>query len=145
MVGNVAFGAGLVLVLTTTILGGFGGVALLLELADRAFLSSVVPDDGRGAVVIGGIAFGAVTGGFVPALLIGMVHGTETKPRVRPGKAARNVAALLAFDVYVVVLAVLVSQLGRLLPEQLTTLVGVFAIGFSWMPLALLPREKFGS
>jgi hypothetical protein len=138
------FGAGLVLVFAAMILGGFAGVALLLSLADSWLLSSVVPDDGRSAVVVGGIAFGAVTGAFVPALLIGMTHGTEEKPRVRPDAAARNLLAVLVFDVFVVLAAFVLSQLGCILPERAVSLVSVLAIGLSWIPLALAPWEKLG-
>ncbi|MFF3344857.1 hypothetical protein [Streptomyces sp. NPDC002779] len=144
LVGNIVFGAGLVLVFAAMVLGGFAGVALLLALADTSLLSAVVPDDGRSAVVVGGIAFGAITGAFVPALLIGMAHGTEEKPRVRPDAAARNVLALVIFDVFVVLLAFVLSQLGWILPERAVSLVSVLVIGLSWIPLALAPWERLG-
>ncbi|MBC2907257.1 hypothetical protein [Streptomyces cupreus] len=144
LLGNIMFGAGLILVFAAMVLGGFAGVALLLELADSSFLSSVVPEDGRNAVVVGGIAFGAITGAFVPALLIGMVHGTEEKPRVRPDAAARNLLAVLVFDVFVVLLAFVLSQVGWILPGRVTSVVSVIVIGLSWIPLALAPWEKLG-
>jgi hypothetical protein len=142
--GNVAFGAGLVLVLAAMIVGGFVGVALLLALADSSFLSSAIPDDGRNAVVVGGIAFGCVTGAFVPMLLIGMVHGTAEKPRLRPGAAVRNAFAVLIFDVYVVLVGLVLSQLGWVFPERIITVASVLVIGLSWIPLALTPWERLG-
>ncbi|MER5910746.1 hypothetical protein ABT124_09640 [Streptomyces sp. NPDC001982] len=135
---------GLLLALTAMILGGFAGVALLLGLADTSFLTPMVPDDGRNAVVVGGIALGCITGGFVPTLLMGMAHGSEDKPRIRPGTAGKNLLAVLVFDVYVVILAFILAQLGWILPERPVTLVSVLCIGFSWAPLALMPWKKLG-
>ncbi|MFJ2603420.1 hypothetical protein ACIO13_00280 [Streptomyces sp. NPDC087425] len=140
-VANAAFALGVLVVLATTVLGAFAAVALLL---DTAALASVVPDAGRNALVIGGIALGGGTGLFVPVVLFGMVRGNDTTPRVGPGAAARTLLALLVFDAYVLALSLLVSQAGRLLPEKLTTLTAVFAIGFSWMPLAMIPWKRLG-
>jgi len=142
--GNLAFAAGFVVVLATTLLGAFALVALLLAAADAAPLSSIVPDDGRNALVVGGIAAGGVTGLVLPLVLFGMAKGNEGTPRVGAGAAGRNLLALPAFDVYVLVLAVVVAQLGWVLPKAVTTTVAVFAVGFSWMPLAMIPRERLG-
>ncbi|MEV0206176.1 hypothetical protein AB0H97_13345 [Streptomyces sp. NPDC050788] len=142
--GNIVFALGLIVVLATTILGAFAAVALLLDATDAAPLSSVVPDDGRNALVVGGIALGGATGLVLPVVLFGMVKGTEETPRVGAGAAGRKLLALLAFDVYVLILAVVVAQFGRLLPEGITTVVAVFAVGFSWMPLAMIPPERLG-
>lgn len=143
---NVAFAAGVVLVLAAMTLGAFAGVALATSLADDSFLSHAVPEDGRSSLVIGGIGVGGLTGLLLPLILMGLVRGTERKPRrrLRPTEAFRNTLALLAFDVYLLLVSAIAAQLGRFLPEGLTTLLSVFAIGFSWMPLALIPWERFG-
>ncbi|WP_086562122.1 hypothetical protein [Streptomyces africanus] len=141
---NVAFGAGMLLVLATATLGAFAAVALLGGAVDAAPLSNIVPDDGNNALVVGGIASGGLTGLMLPVILFGMVRGTEDTPRVGPGAAARKALAVLVFDVCLLVVALLVSQLGWFLPAQLTTVVAVFAVGFSWMPLAMVPWERFG-
>ncbi|MFJ4789017.1 hypothetical protein [Streptomyces sp. NPDC088794] len=142
--GNIAFACALVAVLLTTLLGAFVAVALVLAAADAAPLSSIVPDDGRNALVVGGIAAGALTGFVLPVVVFGMAKGNEETPRVGAGAAGRKLLALLAFDVYGLVLAVIVAQLGWVLPKTVTTTVAVFAIGFSWMPLAMIPRERLG-
>ncbi|MGW3286042.1 hypothetical protein ACWDR3_15540 [Streptomyces sp. NPDC001002] len=142
--GNIAFGAGLIVVLTAMVLGAFAAVALLSKAADAAPLSTVIPDDGRAALVVGGIASGGITGLVLPVILLTLVRGTEDSPRIGPGTALLKVLAVLAFDVYVLVLAVILAQLGRVLPETVTATVAVFAIGFSWMPLAMIPRERLG-
>ncbi|MEU5598127.1 hypothetical protein [Streptomyces sp. NPDC020298] len=143
-VGNVAFGAGLVVVLATMTLGAFAGVMLTSDLAKASLLSTVVPDDGHTALMVGAIALGGITGLMLPVILLGMVRGSGDKPRIGPGAAVRKVLAVLAFDVYLLLVAILVSQLGWILPKGATTLVAVFAVGFSWMPLAMVPWEKLG-
>ncbi|MGV9500778.1 hypothetical protein ACWDQ0_21090 [Streptomyces sp. NPDC003642] len=142
--GNAAFGAGVLAVLTTATLGAFAAVALLGRIVDAGPLSSVVPDEGHNALVVGGIAAGGLTGLMLPVILFGMVRGTEETPRVGPAAAARKVLAVLAFDVLLLSVSFLVAQLGWLLPTQVTTVVAVFAVGFSWMPLAMVPWERFG-
>jgi len=142
--GNVVFALGVTVFLAAVLIGAFAAVALLLDAADAAPLSSVIPGDGRNALVVGGIALGGVTGLVVPVVLFGMVKGTDKNPRVGVGAAGRKLLALLAFDVYVLVLAVVVAQLGRLLPAPATTLAAVFAVGFSWMPAAMIPPERLG-
>ncbi|MFJ8595588.1 hypothetical protein [Streptomyces sp. NPDC093598] len=142
--GNVAFGAGVLLVLATAVLGAFAAVALLGRAVDPGPLSSVVPDDGINALVVGGIAVGGLTGLMLPVILFGMVRGNENTPRVGPAAAARKVLAVLVFDVWLLVVALLVAQLGWFLSAQLTTVVAVFAVGFSWMPLAMVPWERLG-
>ncbi|MET9405623.1 hypothetical protein ABZX90_07550 [Streptomyces sp. NPDC002935] len=126
------------------ILGAFAGVSLTTGLADDSFLSPAVPEDGRSALVIGGIGMGGLTGLFLPLILLGLVRGTEEKPRLRTAEALRKVLAVLVFDVYLLAVSVVVAQLGWVLPEGLTVLLSVFVIGFSWMPLALIPWERFG-
>lgn len=142
--GNIAFGAGLLLVLATMTLGAFAGVALTIGLADDSFLSSAVPDDGRNAVGIGGIGMGGLLGLMLPLLLLAAVRGTEEKPRLGPGEALLKALAIVAFSVYLVVVSLLAAQLGWILPKGPTTLVSFFVVGFSWMPLALVPWERFG-
>ncbi|MGW3662905.1 hypothetical protein [Streptomyces sp. NPDC005141] len=143
-VQNVAFAAGIIAVLATMTLGAFAGVYLTTSLADDSILSNAVPADGRNSLVVGGIGVGGLTGLLLPLILAGVVKGTEEKPRLRPTEAFRTVLALLVFDVYLLAVAVIVAQFGRILPEGLTVLLSVFAIGFSWMPLALIPWERFG-
>ncbi|MEU9222818.1 hypothetical protein AB0D40_00320 [Streptomyces massasporeus] len=142
--GNVAFGAGALLVLATATLGAFAVVALLGKAVAPGPLSSVVPDEGHNALIVGGIAIGGLTGLMLPVILFGMVRGNEDTPRVGPASAARKVLAVLVFDVFLMVVSFLVAQLGWLLPAQITTVVAVFAIGFSWMPLAMVPWERLG-
>ncbi len=77
-------------------------------------------------------------------MLIAMVRGSGDEPRMGVRKAAKTVLGLVCFDVYVFVLAVLVSLLGWLLPQQITTFVAVCVIGFSWVPVGLFPWEKVG-
>ncbi|MFE1285533.1 hypothetical protein [Streptomyces sp. NPDC058751] len=139
-----AFAAGVIGVLATMTLGAFAGVSLATGLADDSVLSDAVPAEGRGSLVIGGIGVGGLTGLLVPLILAGLVKGTEKRPRLRPAEAFTKVLALLAFDVYLLAVSVVVAQSGRILPEGLTVLLSVFAIGFSWMPLALIPWERFG-
>ncbi|MFE9025786.1 hypothetical protein ACFYOA_05895 [Streptomyces iakyrus] len=145
--GNIAFGAGALLTLATAVLGAFAAVALLGRTVDPGPLSGVVPDDGHHALVVGGIAIGGLTGLMVPVILFGMVRGKEANggtPRVGPAAAARKVLAVLVFDVWLLAVAFLVAQLGWILPAQLTTVVAVFAVGFGWVPPALVPWERFG-
>lgn len=142
--GNIAFAAGLILVLATTILGAFAGVYLTLKLADESFLSPAIPENGRIALVIGGIGFGAMVGGFLPLTILGLFGGTDEKPRLRPIEASRKMLGVLLFGIYLVVVSILAAQLGWILPEGLVALAGVFAVGFGWVPLALLPWERFG-
>ncbi|WP_191971448.1 hypothetical protein [Streptomyces luteolifulvus] len=130
-------------VLVAMVLGGFAGVALTERLADASFLSAVIPEDGRGSLVIGGIGLGALTGILLPLILLGLFRGTSKTTRLRPPEAWLKLLGLLVFDVYLLVVAVVVSQLGWALPEGLTRLISVFAIGFSWIPLAVIPWEKF--
>ncbi|MFE8965001.1 hypothetical protein [Streptomyces iakyrus] len=145
--GNIAFGAGALLTLTTAVLGAFAAVALLGRTVDPGPLSGVVPDDGHRALVVGGIAIGGLTGLMVPVILFGMVRGKEANggpPRVGPAAAARKVLTVLVFDVWLLAVAFLVAQLGWILPARLTTVVAVFAVGFGWVPPALVPWERFG-
>ncbi|NUP22936.1 MAG: hypothetical protein HOZ81_44135 [Streptomyces sp.] len=142
VVGNVAFGVGVVVVLAAMALGVYAAVALLGDAVDRAPLSDVVPEDGRIALVIGGIAVGGITGLLVPVIVFGMVKRGEA--RVGLVGALRKILAVLVFDVYLLVVALVVAQLGWVLPRQLVNVLGVFAVGFSWMPLAMLPWEKLG-
>ncbi|MGA5449873.1 hypothetical protein ACPCVO_24820 [Streptomyces umbrinus] len=142
--GNIAFGAGLLLVLATMTLGAFAGVALTIGLADDSFLSPVVPDDGRNAVGIGGIGMGGLLGLMLPLLLLAAVRGTEEKPRLGPGEALLKALVLVLFSVYLVVVSLLAAQLGWILPEGITTLLSFFIVGFSWAPVALIPWERFG-
>lgn len=134
----------MLLVLATATLGAFGAVALLGRAVGAAPLSSVVPDEGHNAAVVGGIGVGGLTGLMLPVILFGMARGNEDTPRVGLGAAARKVLAVLVFDVWLPVVALLVAQLGWLLPAQVTTVVAVFAVGFGWMPLAMVPWERFG-
>ncbi|MEU0643175.1 hypothetical protein [Streptomyces umbrinus] len=142
--GNIAFGAGLLLVLATMTLGAFAGVALTIGLADDSFLSPAVPDDGRNAVGIGGIGMGGLLGLMLPLLLLAAVRGTEEKPRLGPGEALLKALVLVLFSVYLVVVSLLAAQLGWILPEGITTLLSFFIVGFSWAPVALTPWERFG-
>ncbi|WAU79080.1 hypothetical protein O1Q96_04520 [Streptomyces sp. Qhu-G9] len=144
MAGNIAFGAGLLLVLATMTLGACAGVALTIGLADDSFLSSAVPDDGRNAVGIGGIGMGGLLGLMLPLILFAAVRGTEEKSRLGPGEALFKALGIVVFSVYLVVVSLLAAQLGWILPEWLTTLLSFFAVGFSWAPVALLPWERFG-
>ncbi|MEU6275488.1 hypothetical protein ABZ871_24195 [Streptomyces populi] len=141
---NAVFVAGVISVLATMTLGAFAGVSLTTGLADSSALSDVVPADGRNSLVIGGIGAGGLTGLLIPLILAGAVKGTEEKPRLRLAEAFTNVLALLVFDVYLLAVSVLVAQFGRILPKGLTVLLSVFAIGFSWMPLALIAWERSG-
>lgn len=142
--GNIAFAAGLTLVLTTMILGAFAAVYLALKLADESFLASAVPEDGRTSLVIGGIGFGGLVGGFLPLTILGLFGGTDEKPRLRPTEAVRKMLTVLLFGAYLVLVSAIVAQLGWILPEGLVALAGVFAVGFGWIPLALVPWEKYG-
>uniref|UniRef100_A0AAU2A7A9 Integral membrane protein n=1 Tax=Streptomyces sp. NBC_00093 TaxID=2975649 RepID=A0AAU2A7A9_9ACTN len=131
-------------VFATTMGGAFAGVFLMLRLGDSTPLSSLMHEDGRGGLVAGGIVLGASIGAFAPFTLFEMVRGDENNPRLGGGAAARRALGVLAFDVYVFVLALVVSLLGWILPAVVTNLVGVFVIGFSWVPLGLFPWEKVG-
>ncbi|WP_413757649.1 hypothetical protein [Streptomyces sp. MMBL 11-3] len=142
--GNVVFGVGLLLVLATMTLGAYAGVALADGLADDSFLSSAVPDDGRNALVVGGIGAGGLAGLLVPLILFSAVRGGDGKPRTGPGEALLKIFGTLAVGVYLLCVSVVTAQLGRFLSEGATTLVSVFVVGFSWMPLALVPWERFG-
>ncbi|CAL9467801.1 hypothetical protein SUDANB108_02788 [Streptomyces sp. enrichment culture] len=141
--GSVAFAAGVLLVLATATLGAFAAVALLGRAVDPGPLSSLVPGEGQHALIVGGIAAGGLTGLMLPVILFGMVRGNEDTP-LGPVAAGRKVLAVLVFDVLLLLVSFLVAQLGRLLPQQITTVVAVFAVGFSWMPLAMVPWERFG-
>ncbi|MFD8815681.1 hypothetical protein ACFV23_30390 [Streptomyces sp. NPDC059627] len=63
---------------------------------------------------------------------------------VGPGSALLKVLAALVFGVYLLVRSIVVSQVGWILPPGVTTLVAVFAIGFSWMPPAVIPWKELG-
>jgi MFS family permease len=142
--GSLAFGAGLIFVLATMVLSGFAGAALASELGENSSLAWAVPDEGLIALIVGGMAAGAVLGLLLPLLLVGMFRGTAEKPRIGPREAAVKLLAALGFCFYLSLVGLLVSQLGWLLPESVTVLVAVFAVGFSWMPLALLPGNGTG-
>ncbi|MFF3488124.1 hypothetical protein ACFYXC_33270 [Streptomyces sp. NPDC002701] len=142
--GNVVFGVGLLLVLATMTLGAYAGVALAGGLADDSFLEPTVPHDGRNALIVGGIGAGGLTGLLVPLILFSAVRSTEDKPRTGPGEALLKILGTLAVGVYLLLVSVVAAQVGRLLPEGATALVSVFVVGFSWMPLALVPWERFG-
>ncbi|MFE9767877.1 hypothetical protein ACFYPC_25710 [Streptomyces sp. NPDC005808] len=144
LAGNVAFGAGLLLVLATMTLGAYAGVALALGLAGDSFLSSAVPGDGRNAVVVGGIGAGGLTGLLLPLTLFAAVRGTEARPRLGPGEALLKMLGVLVLAVYLLIVSLLAAQLGWILPIGLVTLLSVFLVGFSWVPLALIPWERFG-
>ncbi|MDN3028662.1 hypothetical protein [Streptomyces sp. S.PB5] len=140
--GNVAFGVGVVVVLAAMALGVYAAVALLGDAVDRAPLSDLVPEDGHIALIIGGIAVGAVTGLMVPVIVFGMFRKGEA--RAGAGAVARKLLAVLVFDVWLLLVAFAVAQLGWFLPQGLVNVIGVFAVGFSWMPLAMVPWEKLG-
>ncbi|WP_405817169.1 hypothetical protein OG241_21615 [Streptomyces sp. NBC_01390] len=141
---NVLFTAAFLVVAATALGGAFACVALLLKAADNSSLSALVPENGRIALVIGGIVVGGVTGMMVPLTVFAMAKGNEKEPRVGPVAAVRRILAVLVFSAYVLLVAFLVAQLGRFLPQSIVNIVGVFAVGFSWMPLAMLPWEKLG-
>ncbi|NEC89717.1 hypothetical protein [Streptomyces sp. SID12501] len=142
--GNVLFAAAFLLVFATTMGGAFACVFLMLRLGDSSPLSSLVHEDGRGALVAGGIVLGAIPGLYLPLILIAMVRGTGDSPRMEVGAAGKKVLGLVLFDVYVFVLAVVASLLGWILPAGITNVVAVVVVGFSWIPLALFPWEKVG-
>ncbi|MGY1500406.1 hypothetical protein ACW4TU_28135 [Streptomyces sp. QTS52] len=142
--GKVLFAAGFLFVAATTVGGAFACVAVLLKAVDSSSLSGLVPEDGRIALIIGGIAIGGVTGLMLPLGVLAMVKGNEEKPRVGPVATLRRVLAVIVFDLYLLLVALLVAQLGRFLPQGVVNIVSVFAVGFSWMPLAMLPWEKLG-
>ncbi|MGW0913185.1 hypothetical protein ACWD1Z_15770 [Streptomyces sp. NPDC002784] len=139
LAGNILFAGAAVLVLATTVLGAFAAGALLLSP-----LSAAVPEDGEHAVAVGCIGLGGITGLVLPLILFGMVRGDQDTPRLGAGAASRKILALLVFAGYLLAVAVVVAQLGHLLPRDITTTVAVFAVGFGWMPLAMVPREKLG-
>ncbi|MGV9454940.1 hypothetical protein [Streptomyces sp. NPDC003635] len=139
LAGNLAFGAGAVGVLATTVLGAFAAVALL-----KSPLSAAVPEDGKHALVVGCVGLGGIVGLMVPTVLFGMVRGTEDTPRVEPGEALRKILAVLVFGAWLVIVGLVAAQLGHVLPRDLTTTVAVLAVGFGWMPLAMVPWEKLG-
>ncbi|MDT9698634.1 hypothetical protein [Streptomyces sp. P17] len=139
LAGNVLFAVAAIVVSATTVLGAFAAVALLLSP-----LSALVPEGGEHAVGVGCIGLGGITGLVLPLILFGMVRAGEDTPRVGPGVAARKILALLVFAVWILLVAVAVAQLGYVLPRDLTTTVAVFGVGFSWMPLVMVPWEKLG-
>jgi hypothetical protein len=142
--GKLLSAAAFLFVFTATMLGAFACVALLMKAADGSSLSGLVPEDGRIALAIGGIAIGGVTGLMLPLAVLAMVTGNEEQPRVGPVATVRRILAVLVVDLYLLLVALLVAQFGRLLPQGIVNVVGVFAVGFSWMPLAMLPWEKLG-
>ncbi|NGO12205.1 hypothetical protein G5C60_32515 [Streptomyces sp. HC44] len=48
------------------------------------------------------------------------------------------------FGIYLVVVSLLATQLGWILPEGVITLLSVPVVGFSWVPLVMIPWERFG-
>jgi hypothetical protein len=145
LAGNIAFGAALLLVLATMTLGGFACVALTTGLADDSFLSSAVPDDGRIAMVFGGIGMGGLLGMMLPVILFGAIlPGTEEKPRLGPGEALLKALALVVFSVYLVVVSLLAAQLGWILPEGVVAVLSFVVVVLSWVPVALIPWKRFG-
>ncbi|WP_461065730.1 hypothetical protein [Streptomyces pseudoechinosporeus] len=141
LAGDIAFGTAAVLVLATIMLGAYAGAALTHGLADDSFLSSAVPDDGRVAVIIGGVGMGSL---MLPLLLLAAVRGTKEKPRLRPGEALLKALAVVLLGVYLGVVSLLPAQLGWILPERVVSLISVPFVGFSWAPLVLIPWEQFG-
>ncbi|WAZ22092.1 hypothetical protein STRCI_003312 [Streptomyces cinnabarinus] len=137
--GNVLFALAAVVVLATTVLGAFGAVALLLSP-----LSLLTPDEGETAVVVGCIGLGGIIGLMVPVVLFGMVKGSADTPRVGPGEALRKLLAVLGFGVFLALVGVVAAQVGWVLPKDITAVVAVFAVGFAWVPLAIVPWEKLG-
>ncbi|MFE9686010.1 hypothetical protein [Streptomyces sp. NPDC006285] len=125
-------------------LGGYEGVTLGAALADRSFVTPAVPDDGHDALLVGGIGGGGLIGLVIPLILFAAVRGTEEKPRLRPGEALIKALATLAIGCYLLAVSLLSAQLGWIFPQRTTTVLSVFAVGFSWAPLALFPWERFG-
>ncbi|MFF7476337.1 hypothetical protein [Streptomyces sp. NPDC008092] len=72
------------------------------------------------------------------------MQGSEQETRIGPGSALLKVLALLVLAVYLMAMSVVVSQVGWILPSRATALVCVFAIGASWMTLAMVPWERLG-
>jgi hypothetical protein len=123
---------------------GYAAASYFFALGDDGFLAPAVPADGRVALVIGGLGIGGLTGLMVPVVLLGAVRGSAGTPRLTSAEAATKIALVLCFDVYLAVVAVLAAQAGWLLGRGGTVLLAVFFVGFSWVPLALVPWEKFG-
>ncbi|MFJ8086397.1 hypothetical protein ACIQ6Y_38300 [Streptomyces sp. NPDC096205] len=138
------FGAGLIVVLATMASGAFAGVTLVARLADDSFLAAAVPEDGLGAFIVGGLTAGGLLGLMLPLILLGSLRGNATTPRLSVGEAVGKLLLLGGICTYLLVVALVAAQLGRLLPEELTTLLGVFVVGFSWVPLALFPWRDIG-
>ncbi|MFE1440091.1 hypothetical protein [Streptomyces sp. NPDC058739] len=136
------FATGLIAVLAAVALGGFAGAVLGAGPAEDSFLTAAVPEDGLGAVVVGGLAAGALTGLLLPLLLAATLRGAADKPRVPPREAAVKLLAVLGSGAYLLTIGLAAAQLGRLLPQDLTTTLSVFAVGLGWMPLALVPRGR---
>lgn len=132
-VGNVLFAGAVIVALAAMVGGAFAAVAGLLEP-----LSGLAPEDGEHALVVGCVGLGGVVGLGVPVILFG------TGSRSGVGDAGRRILGLLVFAVYLLVVAVVFAQLGYALPRDLTTTVAVFAVGFSWMPLVMVPWERLG-
>ena len=127
LAGNIAFGTGAVLVLATMTLGGYVGATFTLGLADDSFLSSAVPDDGRPAVITGGLGMGGLLGMLLPLLLLAAVRGTEEKPRLGPGEALLKAFAIVVLGAYLVVVSLFAAQLGWFLPEWVIRLINFFS------------------
>ncbi|MEU6079259.1 hypothetical protein [Streptomyces sp. NPDC047108] len=142
--GKAGFALAVVVILALITVSAIGALAVMGKLTHESPLSSVVPEDGRMATAIGALAMGGVVGLFVPLTLIKAVKGSATEERTSPSAAAVQILGFLGFAVYVGLVSLIVAQLGRLLPAPLTGTVAVFAVGFSWIPLALVPWDRIG-
>jgi hypothetical protein len=119
-------------------------MALVDRLADGSFLAAAVPEDGFGAFTVGGLTAGGLVGLMLPLIVLGSLLGNPSTPRLGVGEAVGKVLILGGVSAYLLLVALIAAQLGRLLPAELTTLVGVFVVGFSWVPLVVLPWGNIG-
>ncbi|MGP3922637.1 hypothetical protein [Streptomyces sp. 8N616] len=135
--GKLGFTLSLLLVLAIMTAAAIGGMRVMV-VGNTELLSAVLPEDGRGATVVGGLAFGALAGMLVPVILLSVVKPDAHGDRVSLQQGAWRLLGVACITIYLAAVSVLVAQLGWLLPENVTTALAVPLIGLSWLPAAVL-------
>ena len=142
LAGKVGFAVGFIVVFLTMIGGAIGAVGWLLATFRD---SGTVPEDGAVALVVGGIAGGAVPGLFIPLIVIGMVSGTPEHPRMSFRRGMLQIAGITFMSIVPAFGSILPAQAGRLLPSSLVGILAlVFVVGSFILLGAVFPWARPG-
>ncbi|MEV6313634.1 hypothetical protein [Streptomyces sp. NPDC051776] len=110
----------------------------IMATASKGPLSPVLPEDGRGATVVGGLAAGGLAGILVPVILLSVVKPDSRGDRATPSQAAWRLIGVGMITAYLAVISLIVAQLGWILPMTATIAIAIPLIGLSWIPAGIL-------